>query len=48
MVLKNKSASELLRYMQAFYQVSMGVKVTHYDDTYFYNLPALNQEPGFH
>ena len=48
MVLKNKSATDLLRYMQAFYQLSMGVKITHYEDNYFYNLPTMNQEQGLH
>ena len=48
MVLKNKSAADLLKYLQAFYQLNMGAKITHYDDTYFYNLPMLNQEQGMH
>ena len=45
-VLKSKPVVNLLKYLQFYHQLNMLNRTTAFDENYFFNMPAMNQEAG--
>ena len=46
-VLKHKNVGNLLRYCQAYQELSIGISMSEFDEHFFSNSVVPNAEPGF-